>query len=386
MRLIADFTDEKKASHFHNFLLQKGIENTCEPFKKEEAVDKVGFHLWIVDEDSYEKAKTWYERYLQNPEDPEFALSAASSQKKEGLAPLPPPLAATLGKVKLDLRSKNSSGFSVTNFFILLCVFLFFLTNVQEKKLMQKEGAMSLEFQMAPIEEALLFDKPVVFTLYQQFFTKYPVHSAEELKNLPIEEKKALEEIEKTPTWKGVSDLIIQRNLSSWTSLPPHTLFHKIREGEVWRLFTPCLLHQGFLHILFNMAWLWMLGHQIEARLGKKKTFLFIVVTGIVANISQYLISGPIFLGFSGVVVGMIGFIWKRQKIAPWEGYPLQKGTALFILLFVFAMLALEMVSFGLQFFHVTEISANIANTAHIIGGGVGVFLARLSVFSRSHK
>ena len=41
-------------------------------------------------------------------------------------------------------------------------------------------------------------------------------------------------------------------------------LFEKIRQGELWRLFTPCILHRDFLHILFNMIWVWILVKQIE--------------------------------------------------------------------------------------------------------------------------
>ena len=101
--------------------------------------------------------------------------------------------------------------------------------------------------------------------------------------------------------------------------------FEKIRQGEVWRLFTPCLLHFDFLHILFNMAWLWILGKQIEERIHWKKLGLLILIVGIVSNTAQYLVSGPSFLGFSGIVVGMAGFIWMRQRNAPWEGYPLSR-------------------------------------------------------------
>ena len=40
----------------------------------------------------------------------------------------------------------------------------------------------------------------------------------------------------------------------------------EIRHGEVWRLFTPMLVHMHFLHILFNMLWLRDLGSMVEAR------------------------------------------------------------------------------------------------------------------------
>ena len=108
-----------------------------------------------------------------------------------------------------------------------------------------------------------------------------------------------------------------------------------------------------------------------------------ILIIGVIANVAQYMMSGPYFLGFSGVVVGLAGFIWVRQKIAPWEGYPLQRGTILFLLLFVIAMFGLELLTFILQLFSVIQITPNIANTAHVIGGLVGILLGRMSFFSR---
>jgi len=118
-------------------------------------------------------------------------------------------------------------------------------------------------------------------------------------------------------------------------------------------------------------------------RLRKMKICLLILIIGVLSNIAQYLVSGPYFLGFSGVVVGLAGFIWVRQKRAPWEGYPLQKGTALFLLFFVLAMFAIELITFGLQLFSIIQVTPNIANTAHIIGGLTGMLLGRFSFFSR---
>ena len=71
------------------------------------------------------------------------------------------------------------------------------------------------------------------------------------------------------------------------------TLFGKIRQGEVWRLFTPVLLHGGILHLLFNMAWVWMFGRLIEQRLGSFKYLFLSIIVGVISNVAQYLMSGP---------------------------------------------------------------------------------------------
>ena len=219
---------------------------------------------------------------------------------------------------------------SITHALILLCVMFFFLNAVQE---------MRSELLITPLERAMLFDT--------------------------------------SAAWKGVYGLLLSQKMDT----PP--LFGKICQGEIHRLVTPVFLHRGLMHLLFNMAWLLILGKQIEERIGKWRMTLFILIVAIFSNVAQYLMSGPFFLGFSGVVVGMAGFIWMRQRRAPWEGYPLPRSTTLFIAIFALAMFALELVSFGLELLSAPAFSANIANTAHIVGGGTGAILACPSYFAR---
>jgi GlpG protein len=130
------------------------------------------------------------------------------------------------------------------------------------------------------------------------------------------------------------------------------------------------------------MLWLVLLSKQMEERLRPLQYIGFILITGIFSNTCQYLMSGPNFVGFSGVLCAMVAFIWMRQKIAPWEGYPLQKSTITFLAFFVAAMLGIQIFAFYWDTQHISTIAPGIANTAHISGALIGAILGRLSLFS----
>jgi GlpG protein len=88
----------------------------------------------------------------------------------------------------------------------------------------------------------------------------------------------------------------------------------EIRHGEVWRLFTPMFIHFGFPHIFFNLIALREMGSAIESRLGSKYFLKLVLVIAALSNLAQFFIESPAFGGMSGVVYGLLGFIWMRGK------------------------------------------------------------------------
>ncbi len=129
--------------------------------------------------------------------------------------------------------------------------------------------------------------------------------------------------------------------------------------GEVWRLITPIFIHFGFLHILFNMMWLKDLGTQIEFRQGSIYFLFLVLVIAAGSNIAQYAVSGPSFGGMSGVVYGLLGYIWMRGKHDPASGLFLQRNIVIFMIVWFFICLV------GLV--------GNIANVAHGAGLVIGM-------------
>ena len=130
------------------------------------------------------------------------------------------------------------------------------------------------------------------------------------------------------------------------------------------------------------MVWLLLLGTQIEMRIGTWPFLAFIIVVAIISNISQYLITGPAFIGFSGVVCGMAFFIRSRQKVAPWEGYQMSNAVFQFIIFFIGVLAILSTITFFLEVYESGSFPVAIANTAHLTGALTGYLLGRLNFFS----
>ena len=147
--------------------------------------------------------------------------------------------------------------------------------------------------------------------------------------------------------------------------------FTAIQEGEIWRLFTPMFIHFGPLHILFNMMWLYQLGSQIESRLTPLKYLSLILVISAISNTGEFLWGQyrdifSIFGGMSGVVYGLLGYIWMKTLYAPEERYMLSRQTVNFMLIWLVLCM--------------TGMMGNIANAAHFIGLEAGCALGYFPV------
>lgn len=139
-----------------------------------------------------------------------------------------------------------------------------------------------------------------------------------------------------------------------------------LASGQVWRLLSPAFLHFGWMHLIFNMLWLWYFGRQVEALQGSGRMLALLLVAGVGANLAQYAAGTVLFGGMSGIDFALLGYVWLMSRRAPGSGFFVPQMLVVFMLgWLVFAMTDMAaLVGFG-----------NVANEAHLGGLVVGLAL-----------
>jgi GlpG protein len=133
---------------------------------------------------------------------------------------------------------------------------------------------------------------------------------------------------------------------------------------QPWRLISPVLLHFGWLHLVFNSLWWLDLGRRIELQ----SVWLLLVLllfTGLAGNLAQAWQGPSLFGGLSGVIYGLLGYMWVVDRLSP-PRYHLPQAILVFMLLWLLLGLSnlLELVGFG-----------SMANMAHLGGLLAGVVI-----------
>jgi rhomboid protease GluP len=92
-----------------------------------------------------------------------------------------------------------------------------------------------------------------------------------------------------------------------------------IRAGQLWRFFTPMLLHGSILHIGFNMYALYIFGIGLERRYGHGRFLSLYILSGFAGVVFSFLFSSANSIGASGAIFGLIGaegiFLFQNRKL-----------------------------------------------------------------------
>ena len=134
---------------------------------------------------------------------------------------------------------------------------------------------------------------------------------------------------------------------------------------QPWRVLTPMLLHFSLLHIIFNLLWWLELGGMVERVQSSGRLLLVTLLTSVVANVAQFASSGNLFGGMSGVVYGLLGYLWMYGRVNPEAGLMLRRSIVVFMLVWLVVCFV--------------GLSGVVANEAHLGGLASGCLLGVLA-------
>lgn len=130
-----------------------------------------------------------------------------------------------------------------------------------------------------------------------------------------------------------------------------------VANGEVWRIVTSGFMHYGFLHLLFNMYALYILGQILEPAIGRVRFVLIYFVALLCGSVGALLLSpNALTAGASGAVFGLMGgaiLVMRARGIDP-----MQNGLVIWLVLNLAITFTVSHISIG-------------GHIGGLIGGGV---------------
>jgi membrane associated rhomboid family serine protease len=158
-----------------------------------------------------------------------------------------------------------------------------------------------------------------------------------------------------------------------WFGLVPAEVTH----GFVWQLVTYLFLHEGILHIVFNLLYLVMFGADLEHMWGARKFATYFFVCGVGAGLTDLIVRTAFHRDIYGPTIGASGAIYgillACAVIMP------HRQVMLFPLPVTISMRWLVIILGGIEFFATLGMSGdNISHICHLGGMLVGyIFLRR---------
>ena len=146
-----------------------------------------------------------------------------------------------------------------------------------------------------------------------------------------------------------------------------------LTDGGWWRLVTPMLLHFSWLHITFNLLWVWEVGRRIEYIHGWRWLAVVTAIASVAANALQAIFAPmQLFGGMSGVVFAYLGYVMIWDWLRPKSRIGLAKGIYLVMLAYLILGFSgfIDLLGLG-----------SLANGAHLGGLLAGMALGSIRAF-----
>lgn len=334
MRSLTTIEGKSDAEAFVAYLLTLGISTHVEPTSPPsmgnaiESARPEAWEVWIKNEDLMAQAKEELATFLANPKDPKY--SAALKQANQILRNQ---------REEARLRQRN----------------------IQSPRLDDNRSSM-FSGRLPPLTLTL-----IVLCCVFGLLTSFSQPSPENRLGLSI-----------------VKQLkFVDMGLYSKSKDPAASL----KRGEYWRVFTPAFLHGDPLHLLMNMLGLASLGRIVERMIGLRRYALLLVLLAAGSHLPQGLLGenlfgfkglsgSPNFVGISGVIMGLFGYVAVKTKMRPDLGFALSAQAYFMVGILLVLGFAGEM--FG------KVGNLHMANFAHLGGLVAGAILGFLSEARRA--
>lgn len=313
MRKIGELTERAEAVRFCDYLLTIDISAMAETSHS----DPQAWAIWIRDEDRLDEARTQFAAFREQPGDAKYNVQKQADEIRKQQE------AKNKDRLKQQRKVGGAAWAGSGNFMtrkprltialVITCVVLFFITDPGAQRSGDDAGAQ--------LFRALRF--------------------------------------------VGVQDYVESEGdpLAS------------IKKGEIWRVFTPNLLHGSLMHLGFNMMALFFLGGAIERLQSPGAFALLVFLTGVTAIVLQSVFpeslgGSPNVIGISGAVYGLFGYLWIRPILQPTFPNLIPPSTVMLMMVFLFMFILLPQGSMG---------GVSVANVAHVAGLLTGIACAAVA-------
>lgn len=173
-----------------------------------------------------------------------------------------------------------------------------------------------------------------------------------------------------------VVNILLSRQPQSWQMISLGGLSVKgVKSGYIWQFVSYFFLHSGFMHIIFNMYFLYLSGSNLERVLGKKEFLTFYFACGIGSGFLSFLVylftnANILLIGASGAIFGCMlafGTFYPDAQMIAFFIIPVRLKARIFILLYL-----------GLELFReLTGGVGNVSHLTHLFGALVAYFYIR---------
>lgn len=315
--MIGTIPGDAEAERFSDYLLAQKIENMVEEGSNG------AWSVWVEKDDDIERGKSELEKFLKNTNDARYvsASGAAARQREE--------VAAKKKKRRaqyIDVRTRWGQPAQWAAPLTLSLIALSAVISLGTKSMM---GGRNANWRLLD---------PLLFTsVDDEKFTKWQME---------------------------------HRNYREPLAVYTGYWLDHLKHGQLWRVFTPMFVHWNILHLLFNMFWLRDLGGMIEIKRGTWQLAWLVIMCALLAHVGEYFWSGvSAFGGMSGVVYGLFGYVWIKDRFEPHLGLGISPQAS--------------MIMIGWLIICMLNYMGNVANAAHVVGMLTGAAVAYMPYLYR---